>query len=461
MGSKIVKGIISKKYQEYFEKHEKKILADFISFLKFQTISADPAHKKDIKNCAEWVAAFLKEAGCKVEIWETPVNPVIFASHEATSADRPTILIYHHYDVQPVDPLELWDTPPFEPTIKGNEIYARGACDNKGQCLYGIYGVKAFLEIGKKEDLNIKVIIEGEEELGSVGLFHILKEKGKFLKADYVAIIDAGIPSLKQPAVTLGFRGITTLDVECIGSNVDLHSGQLGGIAYNPLRALVEVLAKAWDKEGRVAIDHFYDGIAVQDSKELMQVDMKPLLDKFELKALHQEKGYELIESNWTRPTFEINGLSGGYSGPGFKTVIPAKASCKISCRLVPGQDPVKIGEYVKQFLQKNIAKGFDLKVELHHGGEAFRTSAKGPFAAIIKQAYEDVLGVETGFVLAGGTLPIGTPVTEISGGEAIGMGYGFDDDYIHAPNEHFGLDRLKYGFMTVGSLLELLAGEK
>lgn len=461
MAARITKGMVSKKYQEYFEKHEKKILEDYFSLLKFKSISADPAHKKDIEECSQWVFSFLKEAGCHVEVWKTPVNPVIFAKHQAKNPNRPTILIYHHYDVQPVDPLELWNSPPFEPTIVGNDVYARGASDNKGQCLYGIYAVKAFLEIGKKEDLNIKVIIEGEEEVGSSGLFHVLEERKSSLKADYVAIIDAGIPSLEEPAVTLGFRGIVTFDVECSGSNVDLHSGQLGGIAYNPLRGLVEVLAKVWDKEGRVTIDNFYDDIIEQNAKELMQIDLKPLIEKFELKALHKEKGYTSLESNWARPTFEINGLSGGYAGPGFKTVIPAKACCKISCRLVPGQDPVKVGECVKQFLQKNIAKGFDIKVELHHGGEAYRASSKGPFAGKIKEAYEDVTGIETGFVLAGGTLPIATKFAEVCGGETIGIGYGFDDDYIHAPNEHFGIDRLKYGFMTIGSLLELLAGMK
>jgi acetylornithine deacetylase/succinyl-diaminopimelate desuccinylase-like protein len=453
------KGEISKKYEEYFKKHEKKILEDFYTFLRFKSISADPAHRQDIRKCATWVASFLQGAGCKVQTWDTPVNPVIFASHEAKAPNRPTLLIYHHYDVQPVDPLELWKHPPFEPTLIGNEVYARGACDNKGQCLYGMYGVKAFLEIGKKEDLNIKVIIEGEEEVGSTGFFKVLEEKKAHLKADYVAIIDAGIPSLEQPAVTLGFRGIITFDVECSGSNVDLHSGQLGGIAYNPLRALVEVLAKVWDKEGKVTIDHFYEGIIEQNAKELMPIDINPLIKNFDLKALHHEKGYTSLESNWTRPTFEINGLFGGYSGAGFKTVIPAKAGCKISCRLVVGQDPLKVGEYVQKFFQKNIEKGFTLKVELHHGGEAYRASSQGAFAKMTKRAYEDVMGIETGFILAGGTLPIATKLSEVSGGETIGMGYGFDDDYVHAPNEHFGIDRLKYGLMTLGSLLELLAG--
>lgn len=451
----------AEKYERYFIKHEKKILEDFFAFLKFPSISADPAHKQDITACATWVATFLKGAGFFVETWKTPVNPVIFAIHKAKSPGRPTLLVYHHYDVQPVDPLDLWKTPPFEPTRVGHEIYARGASDDKGQCLYGMYALKAFLEEGNTDDVNIKVIIDGEEEIGSRGLFHVLDEKKELLQADYTLIIDVSVPSLKEPAVTLGCRGIITLDVECIGSNVDLHSGALGGIAYNPLRGLVEVLSKVWDAQGKVVIDHFYDGIEPVDRQSLMKVNLTPLLEKFELTALHHEAGYTSLESNWIRPTFEINGLSGGYSGPGFKTVIPAKAGCKISCRLVPGQDPEKIGASVEHFLKKHIAKGLQLKIELGHGSKAYIASPKSPFAHKLKKAYEEVMQISTGFVLSGGTLPVCTKLAEISGGDTICMGYGLDDDYIHAPNEHFGVDRLKYGLMTVGTLLELLAGEK
>jgi acetylornithine deacetylase/succinyl-diaminopimelate desuccinylase-like protein len=456
----ILQGKHSKKYQDYFEKHQDDILSRFFTFLRFPSISADPWHKADINACANWVAAFLKNVGFEVELWPTPINPVVFAMHQAQKKDRPTLLVYCHYDVQPVDPLELWKTPPFEPTIREGEVFARGACDNKGQCWYALSALAAFLKIGKKENINIKILIDGEEEIGSEGLFHVLNHRGDRLKADYAAIVDLGIPSLNKPAVTLGCRGIVTFDVECVGSNVDLHSGQLGGIALNPLRALVDVLAKVWDKDGHIQIEGFYEGIEPFDKSQLMEVDVQDLIDKFQLKGLHHEKGYSLIESNWLRPTFEINGLSGGYAGPGFKTVIPSKASCKISCRLVSLQNADHIAKCVEDFLKKNIAKGVELKVELHHGASAYVTSSQAPFVKKIKEAYEDVLGLETGFILAGGSLPICAKIAEVSGAETVGMGYGLDDDYIHAPNEHFGLDRFKYGFMTVGSLLELLTGE-
>jgi len=454
------KGKSIEKYKKYFEQNRKKIIEDFFAYLRFPSISADPAHKKDMESCSKWVAAFFQKASFSTEVWQTPGNPVVFAHHQAKKPGRPTILFYHHYDVQPVDPLELWKTPPFEPTLVGKEVYARGAQDNKGQCLYSMYALKAFLEISAKDDLNIKVLIDGEEEIGSEGLFHVLEEKHQQLSADYTVIVDVGIPSLKQPAVTLGCRGIITMDVECRGSHVDLHSGSLGGVAYNPLRGLVEVLAKVRDEHGAIAIDHFYDGIEKIDSDLLMKVCLKDTLEKFDLKALHQEKGYTLLESNWMRPTFEINGMAGGYAGPGFKTVIPATASCKISCRLVAGQDPEKVGRAVERFLKKHIAKGLDLKIELGHGGRAYVAPAKSLLARKLQIAYEEVLGVKAGFALSGGTLPICSRLAEVSGGDTICMGYGLDDDYIHAPNEHFGIDRLEYGFTTVGVVVDLLAGE-
>ncbi|MBM3191368.1 MAG: M20 family dipeptidase [Chlamydiae bacterium] len=453
----ISKGKHSKKYEEYFQKHKTAILEDFFTFLRFPSISADPFHKKDILACAEWVGNFLKQMGFQVEQWTTPVNPVVFGEYKAKKKESPTLLIYCHYDVQPVDPLELWKTPPFTPTLVEGEVVARGACDNKGQCFYTLSALRAFLEMANKEGLHIKVLIDGEEETGSRGLFHVLQERKERLQADYAVIVDSNIPSLQQPAVTLGCRGIVTFDVECVGSNVDLHSGQLGGIALNPLRALVEMLAQVWDKDGRIQIEGFYEGIRPFDEKQLIQVDTQELIDKFQLQGLYHEKGFSLLQSNWLRPTFEINGLSGGYAGPGFKTVIPAKASCKISCRLVDGQEAQHVAACVERFLKKTIAKGMELRVELHQGANAYVTSSKSLFARKIKQAYEDTLGIEAGFILSGGSLPICAKIAEVSGADTVCMGYGLDDDYIHAPNEHFGVDRLQYGLMTLGSLLELL----
>lgn len=451
---------LSHKYKEYFQKHEKEILENFFTFLKFKTISADPSSDEEIQKCSNWICDFLLKSGFEVQKWRTSVNPVIFASHQASSSHRPTILFYHHYDVQPVDPLDQWKTDPFSPTIHQKQIYARGASDNKGQCYYTLCALKAFLEYGKKEDVNIKVLIDGEEEIGSHGLFEILKEKEDELKSDYTLIVDLSIPSLEKPAVTIGFRGIVTFDITCTGSNIDLHSGQFGGIAYNPLRALSAVLSKIWDEHGKVCINGFYDDVINCGTKHLVDADLNEIIDTFAIKPLHHEKGYSQLESNWTRPTCEINGLSGGYSGPGFKTVIPATAICKLSCRLVANQKPEHIEKIVAQFFEKHIPKGFDLKINVGHGASAFMASADTPFILKLQKAYLASLGKEAGLSMSGGSLPIASSLAKVSGGETLGVGFALDDDQIHAPNEHFGLDRLEYGMITIATLLELLAEE-
>jgi acetylornithine deacetylase/succinyl-diaminopimelate desuccinylase-like protein len=433
-------------------------LEDFFSFLRFKTISADPQYKQHINNCADWIVKYLEGAGMQASLWETKGNPVVFAQYQASSSDRPTILLYHHYDVQPVDPLELWESDPFSPTVKHGEVYARGASDNKGQCYYSMLAIKVFLKTAQNKDLNIKILIEGEEEVGSEGLLEILHQKKHQLASDYTLIVDMGIPSLDHPAVTLGFRGIVTLSLEITGSSMDLHSGIFGGIAFNPLRGLTEVMAKIWDSTGKVQIPHFYDGIEPFDSSYLLQEDLKEVLKKFELKALHHEKGYTLLESNWIRPTCEINGICGGYYGPGFKTVIPAKATCKLSCRLVAGQDPQQVEKHVVAFLKQHLPKGLDLKIEIGHGAPAFVASHTTPFIGILKQAYALATDRKTELIMSGGSLPIAHSLATISGGETLGIGFALDDDYIHAPNEHFGIDRLKYGMATIASLLELLA---
>ena len=452
---------IAKKYKEYFEDNEKKLLDDFFTFLKFESVSADPAYENQVLACCAFVKKKLEEMGLSVEEWNASKGyPCLFAEHIA-SEDKPTILFYHHYDVQPVDPLELWKSPPFEPEIRDGKIFARGTCDNKGQCFYSISAVKQFLDWGKKENLNIKILIEGEEEVGSGSLFELFDKKKDRFKADYGLLVDVGIPSLDMPAVTVGFRGIVTFDIDCVASNSDLHSGAMGGVAYNPLRALVELLAKAIDEKGEITIPGFYDGIETIDRKDLLEYDLSPTLKEFDIKATHKEEGYSSIESNWTRPTFEINGVHGGYGGAGFKTVIPAKANCKISCRLAPGQDPKKVGECVIKFLNENIKEGMDLKIRFDHGGKGYCTSAKGKLAQITKTAYEEVLQKKAGFIMCGGTLPISYDLAKAIDGETLGMGYALDTDLIHAPNEHFAVDRMKYGFMTIGLILETLAKQK
>lgn len=445
-------------YAEYFKKHKEKILEDFFTFLRFQSVSTDPAYKKELLACFEWVKNYVKAIGFKVEKWEVDGgHPCLFATH-IVDPKKPTLLLYNHYDVQPVDPLDLWKTPPFFPEVRNGNVYARGAIDNKGQCFYTLSALKAFFEFGKKESLNIKLLIEGEEEIGSDSLVTLLKEKKEQVKADGAILVDLGIPSNDTPTVTLGFRGLVTFDIECTGSNTDLHSGSFGGIAYNPLRALSELFASVFDEKGKITIPHFYDGIKNSQINGLVAFDEKSCLKDFAIAGTHKEDGYSMRDSNWQRPTFEINGMHGGYTGVGFKTVIPAKAFCKVSCRLVPGQDADHVAKCVKHFLESNIKKGMQLKVKVLHTAEAHISSSKGDLAQKVKSAYEESLQKETGFSLSGGTLPIAGALMQATGAETIGMGFALDTDLPHAPNEHFALDRFEQGFKTVGVILENFA---
>lgn len=449
----------STKYSDWYENHESKILEDFITFLRFPSISADPKMKENVLKCSQWVESYLKKVGFQTEVWETDVYPAIFGEM-IQDPSYPTVLFYNHYDVQPVDPLDLWVSPPFEPRVENNAVYARGACDDKGLCLYTLNGIKSFVDLVKDKKVNIKIIIEGEEEVGSEGFSKILPHKKDKLQSDYLLIVDTGVPSMDQPAVVLGCRGITTLNIECRGSSEDLHSGMFGGIAYNPLRALSEVIAKLWDEDGKVAIDGFYDDIKDFDPSKLMMIDKVEEDQKNGLYSLYKEKGYSNCESSMIRPTVEINGLCGGYYGPGFKTVIPAKAICKVSCRLIPDQDPEKIGKLVANFFEKNIAKGMKLNIELGHGGFSHRTDPDAPIVDIACRAYEMTLGKTCGKILGSGSVPITKDLYHACGGEVLGIGFGLNSDSIHAPNEHFGLDRLKYGVISVATILEIISRE-
>jgi acetylornithine deacetylase/succinyl-diaminopimelate desuccinylase-like protein len=331
-------------FKTWYEKNISQIYADYFTFLRFPSISTDPTYSNDIRKTADWLVSYLKQFGMEAELWQTEGHPVVFASYLEAGPDCPTVLIYQHYDVQPVDPLDLWISDPFEPTIRNERVYARGASDNKGQCFYSITAIKAFLEMGKSLNINIKLFIEGEEECGSKGPSNILEAKKEALKSDYLLIVDLGLPNASTPAVTLGHRGIVAMEVTCKNSSIDLHSGLLGGIALNPNRALVQLLSKLWDDKGRVRVPAFYDQIETPNAEELKHIDqkldLKELESTFGVKAFQGEEDYTLWESNTIRPTLEINGIEGGYTGLGFKTVIPAVAKAKISCRLVPNQDP-------------------------------------------------------------------------------------------------------------------------
>ncbi len=444
-----------------FRNEYDEILQDYFSFLRFPSISTDPSYKESVHSCASWLSAYLKKWGLKVETLKTSGAPVVFASDLRAGPDKKTVLIYCHYDVQPVDPLNLWSSPPFEPTLKGNRVYARGAADNKGQCFYTIRAIKTLLEHLPSLPINLKFLIEGEEECGSVGLAGILEEKKDLLKADYLLIVDAGLEKPGQPAISLGCRGIISMTVSFEGSRFDLHSGTHGGIVYNPNRALVEVLASLHDESGKVTIPHFYDHVKALTEKEAsyfsLQFDEARFEKDFGAKATGIESGFSPLQSAWLRPTLEFNGISGGYAGPGFKTVIPARASAKISCRLVPDQNPREIAKMVEKEIVKRTPQGITVHIEHHPGiGRPFRTSPHSEVAKVMTKAYSEVFDRSCSHILLGGSIPIAADLAEASKSDMVLVGVGLSTDQIHAPDEHFDLERFEQGYLTIARALQL-----
>ncbi|MBI3508166.1 MAG: dipeptidase [Chlamydiia bacterium] len=448
-------------FRAWFSKHKEQIRAEFFQFLRFASISADPAYKTQMRQCAEWLQRYLGTFS-HTEIIETPGHPLVYAEECSAGPSKPTLLIYGHYDVQPIDPVELWHSPPFEPTEREGFIYARGAVDDKGQIFYAVLAALAMKQISGKLPINLKFCIEGEEESSSMGLSRVLPKLHKKVAADYLLIPDFGQYDAATPAITLGCRGLVGLEVTLTGSSADLHSGTYGGIAYNPNRALVELLAKLWDSEGRVRVDGFYDDVEEVDAATLKNFaasnSKEQYRKEFGIAAFGGEKGRTLQEASECRPTLELNGICGGYCGAGLKTVIPAHAKAKITCRLVPNQDPAKIGRQVEAFLQKQALAGMQVKVEIYPGGAfAFRSHLRSKLAQAVASASEEVCGKACVRQLSGGSIPIIPELVKASGAEAVGMGYGLLDDAIHSPNERFDMIRFEKGFLTVARTLELL----
>lgn len=442
----------------WFETHQEEIFEDFIQFLKFQSIATDSAYQEDVENCANWLVKYLQEIGLDVTRIETSGKPIIWATDLRAGKNSPTLMIYHHYDVQPVDPIELWDSPPFSPTIRDGKIYARGAQDNKGQCFYTLTALKAIYQICGALPINIKVFIEGEEESGSSGTKEALQKHTDKWNADALLVIDADMSAPGEGAITLGMRGVLSAEITVRGADVDMHSGLMGGVAYNPIRALCQLLSTCVHSDGKIAIDHFYDAVdpVTDNIRSLLDLnlDESKIIKEFGLRVLAPEAGYSVGESASLRPTFEINGISGGYSGEGFKTVLPAEAKAKLSCRLVTHQNPDEIARYLEVHLRRHLPKGLEMSFKVDQKAPAFRSSSDSSIAKCVKNAYEEVLGVPCKKIVSGGSIPIVSNLALASGAEVLVMGFGLGTDQIHAPNECFGLDRLKQGFLTVGRIL-------
>ncbi len=454
------------KYKKLFKDQEKTLEAQFFEFLRYPSISADTTFRPELKACAEWVESYVKEAGFDVSVWNKDSVPVIFAENCKAGPDFPTLLIYNHYDVQPVDPIDLWESQPFTPTRKGTKIVARGAQDNKGQCFYVLASLRAFFKEYGKFPVNIKLIIEGEEESGSTSLPKLLVEKKKELKADYLLVADVGMKNATTPAITLGTRGVICFTVEVTSSHSDLHSGVHGGMVYNPLHALVEILAALRDKNGHIAIPGFYDAVkapTVEDLEHIsLALDSQEFLEEFGCLPTGGEKGFSPLERGWLRPTLEINGISGGYGGPGSKTVIPARAIAKLSSRLVPDQDPQIIIKRVKCFIESLAAPGFSVTCQVHEGmGKPVRTSPNSAIVKALSSACEKVYNKKTAYIYEGASIPIVSELAAASETEVAFFGLGLASDKIHAPNENFGWDRIENGFVIMCDTITNLASIK
>jgi acetylornithine deacetylase/succinyl-diaminopimelate desuccinylase-like protein len=440
--------------QSYIQSNQDRFLSELFELLRIPSVSADSRHKGDVRKAAEYVAQKLTEAGSdSVQLMETKGHPIVFGEKIVDTA-KPTVLVYGHYDVQPPDPLDLWKTPPFEPTVRDGKIYARGACDDKGQFYMHI---KAF-EIMMKHKLlscNIKFMIEGEEEVGSDNLGTFVKENKAKLKADVILISDTSLISLDQPSITAGLRGLSYMEVEVTGPNRDLHSGVYGGAVANPANVLSKMIASLHDENGRVTIPGFYDQVVElsptdREALNKASFDLNEYKKELGIEEIQGEKGYTTLERTGTRPTLDVNGIWGGYTGEGAKTVLPSKASAKISMRLVPNQRPDEITAlFTKHFL--SIAPtSVKVKVTAHHGGEPAVTPTDSKAFKAAANAFEEVWGKTPIPTRDGGSIPIVALFKKELGLDTVLMGFGLDTDALHSPNEHYGIKNFLIGIETI-----------
>ncbi len=439
---------------QYIKSNQDRFLSELFELLKIPSVSADSKHKPDVRKAAEFVVQKLKDAGAdKVELCETKGHPIVFGE-KIIDPTKPTVLVYGHYDVQPADPLNLWNSPAFEPIIKDGKIYARGACDDKGQFYMHIKAFEAMVNL-QQLSCNIKFMIEGEEEVGSDNLGTFVKENKSKLKADVILISDTSLISLDTPSITVGLRGLSYMEVEVTGPNRDLHSGVYGGAVANPINALSQMIASLHDTNGKVAIPGFYDKVAELTKAERTQLNKAPFdlagyKSELDIKDIKGEEGYTTLERTGTRPTLDVNGIWGGYTGEGAKTVLPSKASAKISMRLVPNQSSAEITELFTKHFQSIAPSYVKVKVTAHHGGEPAVTPTDSKAFKAAASAFEEVWGKTPIPTRDGGSIPIVSLFKKELGLDTVLMGFGLDSDAIHSPNEHYGIKNFLIGIETI-----------
>lgn len=423
-------------------------------FLRIPSVSTDAVYNDDVRRAAGWLADEFRRIGmAKVQVMETEGHPIVTAEHDVHE-DLPTVLVYGHYDVQPPDPLELWDTPPFEPTVRDGNLYARGSSDDKGQVYMHVKAVEAYLSSGEELPVNVKFIVEGEEENGSVHLRPFLEKHADMLSADVVVISDTAMFGEGIPSITYGLRGLAYVEVLLKGPNRDLHSGVYGGAVDNPLIVLSRLIASLHDDSHRITISGFYENVRDLTNDERQVMGSLPFDEKKWLAAVgvttpRTEAGYSVLESIWARPSLDVNGIWGGYQGPGAKTVLPGMAGAKISMRLVPDQRPDEAVSKIKRYFEANTPESMDLTFRDLHGGHPVVVDREIPAMQAASEALEAEFGREPAFIREGGSIPVVADFKQVLGLDTVLMGFGLNSDAIHSPNEHFGLDRFHKGIAS------------
>lgn len=442
------------KVRNYIDANRGRFLEELFELLRIPSISAQSDYKPEMVRCAEWLRdALLKSGADRAEVMPTAGNPVVYAEKIVDPA-KPTVLVYGHYDVMPVDPLEEWETEPFEPVVKGNRIYGRGADDDKGQLYMHVKAFEAMVA-GGALPCNIKFMLEGEEEIGSPSLYKFCEDNRALLQSDVILVSDTSLIGWDTPSITCGLRGLTYMQVEVQGPNRDLHSGLFGGAVANPANVLADIISKLVDDKGRVTIPGFYDSVRELTAGERAEFNKAPFdLDKYrkslDVADVQGEEGYTTMERTGVRPSLDVNGIWGGYTGEGTKTIIPARASAKISMRLVPDQDYHKIAELFTDYVARIAPKSVRVKCAFLHGGAPYVTPTDLPAYMAAARAMEDTFGKKPLPYYSGGSIPIISGFENILGVKSVLMGFGLDMDAIHSPNESYGLDNFYRGIETI-----------
>lgn len=442
------------KVKQYIEANKDRFLEELFELIRIPSISSIQDHKPDMIKAAEKLKELLLKAGCdKAEVMPSTGNPIVYAE-KMIDPSKPTVLVYAHYDVMPVDPIELWETKPFEPVVKDGKIWARGADDDKGQ---GMMHIKAFESMVQTDSLpcNVKFMLEGEEEVGSPSLPQWCEENKELVKADVILVSDTGMIAPDVPAITTGLRGLSYWEVEVTGPNRDLHSGLFGGAVANPINILAKMISDMVDENGRVVMPGFYDDVLeVTDAEREKMAEAPYSEDEYkkaiDVKALYGEKGFTTNERTGIRPSFDVCGIWGGYTGEGAKTVLPSKAFAKISSRLVPNQNNEKIAKMFKEYFEKIAPDYVKVNVEFLHGGQAYVCPITLPAYEAAEKAYEEIYNRKPVPVRSGGSIPIISEFEKILGIKSVLMGFGLESDAIHSPNENYPLEQFYNGINTI-----------